>query len=212
MTRFFRCAALVLGAGLAGLGARGAAEEAKPAETQPRHGFRVAQPEFPALPGYYMLRMDNVQKELELAPAQIEKLKELGRKYNEEMRADQEAWKDWQKMTPEDRAAKVAEQREKYTKRAADLRKAVEAVLLPQQVKALKDINLRTSGPWALGNPRTQDSLGLSEDQKQRLQEIRQKMFDDVQEVQKKSFEKSLEVLTPEQREKLKEEVQKRGY
>ena len=37
-------------------------------------------------------------------------------------------------------------------------------------------------------------------------------MFEQYQEIQKKSFEKSMSVLTPEQREKLKEQIQKSGY
>lgn len=213
MIRLSRYVVALLCAGLVCPTAWAPAEEARPkGADQPRHGYRTSQPELPALPGFYMLRMENVQKELELSQEQIEKLKELGKKYYEDVRADQDAWKNWQQMTPEERAAKTAEQREKYVKRSQDLRKSVEKVLLPHQIKALKEVNLRTSGPWALTNSRTLEVLGVSEEQKQKLQEIRQKMFEDVQEVQKKSFEKALEVLTPEQREQLKEQIQKQGY
>ncbi len=213
MTRLARYLAPVVCAGLLGASAWTWAEEARPrVGEQPRHGYRMAQPEFPALPGFYMLRMESVQKELELTPEQIEKLKELGKKYYEDVRADQEVWKNWQQMSQEERSAKAAEQREKYVKRTEDLRQRVEKVLLAHQVKALKEINLRAAGPFALTNPRTLENLGVSDEQKQKLQDIRQKMFEELQEVQKKAFQEALEVLSPEQREKLKEQVQKQGY
>ncbi len=212
----FRPAALAACVGIVLVGGRAWGEEAqariKVRAGQPRHGYRVAQPDFPALPGFYMLRMENVQKELELAPEQIEKLKTLGREYYDDLRADREAWKDWQQMTPEERSAKAAEQREKYRKRTDTLRDQVEEVLLPGQLESLREISFRAAGPGALANPRTLEELGVTEEQRGQLDQIRQEMFEQLQEIQKKAFARSLEVLTPEQREKLRERVQKRPY
>jgi Spy/CpxP family protein refolding chaperone len=206
---------LVAAAAVAAAGWSASAEGPKkvePSPGQPKYGFRLAESGIPALPGFNMLRMENVQKELGLVPEQIQKLKDLGTKYYEDMKADQDVWKNWQKMTPDERTAKSAEMREKYKKRTEELRKSIEKVLLPNQLSALREVNLRAAGPGALANPRTLDALGVSDEQKQKLQQIRQEMFEQYQEVQKKSFEKSMSVLTPEQRERLKEQVQKSGY
>ncbi|MCS7305794.1 MAG: hypothetical protein NZ602_11900 [Thermoguttaceae bacterium] len=177
---------------------------------QPRHGFRLAQPELLPLPGYYMLGMENVQKELNLTPDQLAQLAELSKSYTEQLRADQEIWKDWQKMTPEQQSAKAAEYRQRYSQRLQQIRQQVEKILLPDQLKTLHQIILRTHGLWVLYHAQTQESLGLTPEQKQLLAEIRQKMFDEIQEVQKRAFEKAYQVLQPSQQEKLLQEVQKR--
>ena len=181
-------------------------------ELQPRHGFRVAQPELLPLPGWYMLRMENVQKELNLTPEQLARLTELSKAYSEQIRADQEIWKNWQQMTPEQRSAKAAEQRQRHTQRLQQVREQVEKILLPHQLHALQQIMLRTHGLWVLYHPHTQEHLELTTEQKQQLAEIRQKMFDEIQEVQRKAFEKAYAVLQKEQQEKLLEEVQKRTH
>ena len=180
------------------------------ADGQPRH--RVMHSQMPALPGYYMLRMEHVQKELELLPDQIEKLKELGKQYYEQMRADQGMWKNWRDMTPEQRTVKTAEMREKYKQRAEELRKNIEKVLLPHQIRTLKKINFRAAGPSALASARTLEKLKVTEEQKQQLQKIRQEMIEEYRQLQKKAFERSLKILTPEQREALQRQIQSRGY
>jgi Spy/CpxP family protein refolding chaperone len=175
-------------------------------------GSVLAFSDMPALPGYYLLRMEHVQKELNLTREQVEKLKELGRKYYEQIRGDQDVWKNWRQMTPEERSTKAAELREKYKKRAEDLRKKIEKVLLPQQIQALKEINFRAAGPSALANPRILDSLGVSDQQKEKLESIRQEMLAKYQELQTKAFDRALKVLTPEQCRKLKVQLLNRGY
>lgn len=177
-----------------------------------RPRYRLIHSQMPALPGYYLLRMEHVQKELELTTDQIEKLEALGKQYHEQMRADQGVWKDWRKMTPEQRTAKSAELREKYKQRAAELRKNIEKVLSVQQIAAIKEINFRSTGPSALANPRTLEKLQVSDEQREKLKEIRQRMLDQYRQLQKKAFEESLQVLTKEQREQLKERIQSRGY
>jgi len=187
-------------------------EQNQTQELQPRHGFRVAQPELLPLPGFYMLRMENVQKELNLTLEQLAQLTELSKAYSEQVRADQEIWKNWQQMTPEERSAKAAEQRQRHAQRVQQVREQVEKILQPQQLQTLQQIILRTHGFWVLYHPQAQENLGLTPEQKQQLAEIRQKMFDEIQEVQRKAFEKAYAVLQKEQQEKLLEEVQKRTH
>ncbi len=213
MGRSFRYGVGCLAAAAVLTMASAAHAQAKPSAaqaSQPR--YRMIHSQMPSLPGYYMLRMEHVQKELDLVPEQLKKLEELGKQYYADMRADQGAWKNWREMTPEKRTARSAELQEKYKKRAASLRDSIERVLLPHQIKLMKEINFRATGPSALANPRTLDKLQVTDQQKDELQKIRQEMLEKYQELQKKTFEKSLDVLTEKQRENLKEQIQTRGY
>lgn len=166
----------------------------------------------PSVPGYYQLGMPNVQKELELVPEQIEKLKELGKKYYEEARADQNVWKDWQKMTPDERKAKSAEVREKYKKRAEAMKAEVEKILLPHQLDKLKQIDFRRRAPYALQSPSTLKKLGINDQQQEKLKQIREKLVEEYQQMQKKALDDALKVLTPEQKKQLEEQLSTRGY
>ncbi len=177
-----------------------------------RQAPRAVQPQIPSLPGFWQLRMKNVQEELEIVPEQIEELKALGKDYYEQMRAQQADWSNFAKMTQEQRQAKYNQLKEKREAQADEIRKKIEKVLLPHQLKALQDINLRAVGASMLAQPRIAKSLSLSDDQKGKLQQLRQELMEEYQQLRKKSFEKTLQVLTPEQREKLKEQIQNRGY
>ena len=170
------------------------------------------QPQFPSLPGFWQLRMEHVQKDLELVPEQIEKLKQIGKKYYEEMRAQRGDYQNWGKLTPEERQVKYKEMQEKRKKQAAAIREEVKKVLLPHQLKAIQDINFRSVGPSMLSQPRTAEALGISQEQKAKIAEVRKEMMENYRQMQKESFEKILGLLTPEQREKLKEQIQHRGY
>lgn len=163
---------------------------------------RDARAQYPAIPGFYMLRQEYVQKELDLADEQKQKLQELGKKYYEDIRRD---WTGLRDLSAEQRKAKYAEIREENQKRTEALRKEMEKVLSPQQLDALKQINLRSRGPYALQNPRILDQMGVTAQQKEGLRKLREEYQERTRQLQKESFEKCLEVLTPEQRKQFEE-------
>lgn len=163
---------------------------------------RSAMAQIPAVPGYYMLRMQHVQDQLELTDEQLATLKELGKKYYEGMRRD---WSGFKDLSAEERQAKYAEIREKNRKLAEDVRKQVEDVLVPHQIDQLKKINFQSRGPYVLQNPRLLDQIKVSEEQKAELAKIREALQAKLREVQQESFEKALEVLTAEQRKALED-------
>ena len=179
---------------------------------QPARTYALGQAGMGYVPGYHQLATPAAQEELELVPEQIEKLKEIGKKYREQMQADRNVWKDWQKMTAEERKAKSAEIREKYKKRAENAKAEMEKVLLPHQIKMLAEMNFRTRAPYSLRNPKTLEQIGVTDEQKEKLKTIREKLMQQYQELQKKSLQETLDVLTPEQKEKLKEQIKTRGY
>jgi len=154
------------------------------------------------LPGFWMLAQENVQKELELSAEQKEKLLAIAKKSQEQSRQD---WAEVAKLPREEQAQAMNELREKTAKRSAEVRKEVEAVLLPKQLERLKEIRFRLQAPAMLQNPRTLEQLGLTDQQKQDLRQLREELQKKMQELQKENTEKALKVLSPEQIEKLKE-------
>jgi Spy/CpxP family protein refolding chaperone len=171
--------------------------------------MHAVQPQFPPVAGLWQLQNEAAQKELELVPDQVEKLKALGKKYYEDARADAGIWGDYRSLTPEQQKAKYAEYQEKAKKRMADLRAEVDKILLPHQVSALKEINLRQTGGYMLMNPRTVETLGITEQQKAQIQKARDEMQEKSKQLQKEFMDKLMQVLTPEQKEKLKDQTMK---
>ncbi len=170
------------------------------------------QPQVPYVPGYWQLSQPNIQKEIELSDAQLEQLKALGKKYAEAQREDYKGYGDWSKMTQEERTAKYKEITDRMKKRTDDVRAEIEKVLLPHQIKALRDIAFRTYSQYMIYQPRILEAVGVTEAQKAQLQKLRDEFTEKTKQLQKEMTEKQLEVFTPEQREKLKEQVLKMGY
>lgn len=159
--------------------------------------------------GMWLLRMDQVQKELELVGEQKDKLIKIAENTASKMR---ELYSGLRDLSAEDRAARFAELREKTTKLTEDARKQVDEVLLPNQRDRLKQIGLqmrlRGSTSAALANKALTDALNLTDEQIEKLrqteQEANEELTKKTEELRKEVHEKVLSVLTPEQREKLK--------
>ena len=176
--------------------AGGAAEEGEQTNLPAPRRFGAT---YLSLPGFWELRTENVQEELELRDEQKNELRKIGREYYEQTRRD---WAGVRDLPAEERKKKYGEIRQKNLERMKEIRKQVEAVLSPEQLDRLKQINLRTR---VLQNPRIFEGLGISDVQQRRLREIRKQMQDKIRELQQETLEKTLDVLTPEQRKKLEE-------
>ncbi len=183
----------------------GTLSEGRPSE----EGKQVAQPaarrseaSYLSLPGFWELRTEGVQKELELTDQQKDKLRAIGQEYYEQTRRD---WTGFRGMSAGERKKKYAEIRQKNVERMKEIRKQVEKVLSPGQLERLKQINLRTRGAAALANPRVLSQLEVTESQKQRLRQIREQLQERIRKLQQETLEKTLGVLTSEQRKKLED-------
>jgi len=167
------------------------------------------------LPGYYLLQQEYVQKELELVPEQKKRLEEIAKKVYEDMQEDQKQWARYREMTPEEQREFFTKMRQRYQKRADDAKAEVEKVLLPHQLELLKKIEERQRLGAYLNWPQMLERLGLSEEQKKKIADIRNQSQQKSKELQQKLMEvyqesqaKILDVLTAEQR-KLLEELSK---
>jgi Spy/CpxP family protein refolding chaperone len=151
------------------------------------------------LPGFLELPAEDVQEELGLTGEQREKLGAIGREFYEQVRRD---WAESRSIPTEERR-KGRELTRKQ--RMTEIRRQIEEVLTPEQVERLKQINLRARQAAALADAAVLDELDLSEAQERMLLQIRDQMEQKTRRIEQESFEKTLEVLTPQQRSRLGE-------
>ncbi len=106
-----------------------------------------------------------VHRELKVTDDQASKLEVFAKKYLEKQREELAKISD----SPEDRRQKMAE-----VNRTLDefLRKGLEEILSPPQIKRFNQIRLQLSGAVALQNPAVREGLKLSEGQKTQIDGI----------------------------------------
>ncbi len=75
----------------------------------------------------------------------------------------------------------------------------------PDQLATLRRLNLQFRAPYLLKSPRTLQQIRATDDQKEKIRKLQKKLQESIRRLQKKSLKRTLEVLTPEQREQLKE-------
>lgn len=183
--------------------------QSRPAETAGALGGGGGAPWYD-VPGYGPLALASVQKELGLSDAQKEKLRNIAQAYRKDI---QEGWRQqWEKirhLTPAEQQKYWAQQRETLARRGkeriAAVRKEVEAVLTPQQLEQLREIDFRNRAAAMLQNPRTLDRLAATGEQKERLRKLREALQEKIYQLQRQSFEESFQVLTPQQQQKLRQ-------
>ena len=171
----------------------------------------------PVLGGYedptMLLRMPQVQEELDLSDEQKAKLKEIEEGVRKQTR---EQWSGLRDLSPEQRQAKYAELRQKMAERVEKTRKKVEAVLLPHQQKRLQQIGIQLRMRWRglsgiAGDAKIAKQLDLTAEQKEKLQKIaaetRKKLQDLPREIMEEGRQNAMDVLTPQQKRKLEEAI-----
>lgn len=170
---------------------------------QPREGM------FYLPPPYWNLSRPEIQKEMELLPEQLEKLKQLSKRYWEQQQELQKGI-NWGSLTPEERTAKWKEVSERMKQQQQEARHEIEQILIPAQIAALRDIQFRQFAvSYLTGAPQIMEKIGLSEQQKAQLTKLREEFQEKQMQLTRELAEKQMNVLTPEQKEKLKDEIQK---
>jgi hypothetical protein len=162
------------------------------------------------LPVYWILGRKDVREEIGLSPEQTQKLRDLSRKHLEGNKPllDTGAWA---KMSPEERRKKSEEIAAENKKRLDTLRKEIEGVLTPDQFLKLENVDLRLQASQLLLYTQVGEKLGLSEPQKDQLRKNREELAKKIaavqyqlRQLQEQAGKAALEVLTPEQVDKLK--------
>ena len=162
-----------------------------------------------------LLRMESVQNEIELVDDQLEEIEGLQEEMWQEM---QESMRGLRDLPMEERREQFAELRGQMEEKQADYEKQIEDVLLPMQVKRLKELHLqsrsRRSGNGAVGilqNDEMLEELGIDEEQKKKLEEkieeVRKEVEKKIKEIRKEAEDDILSVLTSEQRKMFREKI-----
>jgi hypothetical protein len=161
-----------------------------------------------------LVNMPTVQKELEIVDDQKTKITEQLTKMRSSM---MEIFSGMQDVDPEQRQAKMEEIGKKMQAQQDDVRKAIEKILLPNQVKRLKEIALQMAGTQAINDKQIQDELKLTSEQKDKIKKIGedstkkiralfeeggdpQDSFPKMQDMRKDTEKQTLNVLTDAQK------------
>lgn len=156
-----------------------------------------------------LLMRDDVRKELEIVDDQVEKIRALSDEMREQMRDLYSGLRD---LSQEERQAKFTELREKSAELQKELSAKVDDVLLPQQRDRLKQIGLqmqmRYRGTSGLLTDQLAEDLNITDKQKEELrakaEEVRKSLEEQIAKARAEARDELLEVLTQEQRDKLK--------
>lgn len=224
MSRVARCVAVALV--VLGMCSVVVGQDAEKGGRRPGTGFRMGGMggfgASPAMMWGQLLRVEKVQKELELVSEQKEKLKEIAEKAAARMRDSGAVFSKLRDASEEERKAAMTEFGNKARAQAEQLKKDLEEVLLPHQLDRLKQIALQVRGLGALADKEVQDTLGITEQQKEKMKAIGESMMEKfrgtmgrpadenerqarrekMQEARKEYEAKTLDVLTAEQKEK----------
>jgi Spy/CpxP family protein refolding chaperone len=156
-----------------------------------------------------LLRAEPVQKELELLDDQLTKIDAIAQEGRGQRGG---GGGNFQNLSDEERA----KLREEAAKRTAETNKKVDAVLLDHQKKRLQEIWLQAAGTGALNDAEVAKELAITEDQKTKLADASREAAAAMREafqggdfnaekmaqLRKESTEKTLAVLTSEQKDK----------
>jgi len=182
--------------------------------------------------GIGLLRSEQVQQELKLTEDQKSKLQKLGEKMRDEFR---ERFSGMEGLSREERQKKMEEMREQMQKEGAEraeaLKKQLAEILKPEQMKRMRQIELQQAGPAALAQPVVAEAVGLTDEQKEKIQEIQRESQEEMRklwqsaregdseerggrmeqlrekgrELREKAEKKAMSLLKPEQKKKLGE-------
>ncbi len=162
------------------------------------------------VPGYAILSLLSVQKELGLSQQQKQELLDIASQYRKEIqRSWRQQWEIIRHLSPAEQQKHWAAQRDTLARRGqeriAAFRKKVEAVLTPQQLQRLKEIDFRIRAAAMLDNPATLDRLDATPEQREQLRKLREELQEKIYQLQRQTFEESFQLLSPQQQEKLRE-------
>jgi Spy/CpxP family protein refolding chaperone len=161
-----------------------------------------------------LLKVKEVQKDLQLTDAQRETLDKFATDMQSQVRTQFEGLRD---LSQEERQAKMAELRTKMQDREKEVQKKLDEVLNTQQRERLAQIELQARRVSMFAQKEVAEGLELTDEQKQKLTDLVEKIRTEMRDARNadeetraklkkmvdESMDKAKEILTSEQREKL---------
>jgi Spy/CpxP family protein refolding chaperone len=153
------------------------------------------------VPGYPMLGESPVRKRLGLSAEQEKQLHVV--------MADSAAKKE---KARQERFSRTAQPSQSPPDSEADAKKQVEAILTPQQLTMLNEINFRRQVALALGYPEKRKTVGITAQQAADFQRLDKEAHEQLYRIDRKMLGQAMQILTPHQRQQLQEEVDRRMH
>jgi Spy/CpxP family protein refolding chaperone len=159
-----------------------------------------------------LIQQQEVQREVELTEDQEAELQALGESIRDQMRDEMRPmFEGMRDLSDEERQTRFEEARARMEEIGKEAETKMQSVLLPHQFERLKQIDLQSrlqrGGAAALTQGELADTLGLSESQREQLQEKTEEVQKDLEakisQLRIDARNQVLEVLTTEQRAKL---------
>lgn len=144
--------------------------------------------------GTRLLRIEMIQKELELDEDQVKEIDDLvnGRRKNEEKKEDETEEKEerpnFRDMSDEQRRAYFDKRRKASDDRRSAEEEAIEEILLPHQVRRLEQVKVQLMGTQALADADIQKKVGLDEKTQERIKKISEERMQEMRDVMRDVF------------------------
>jgi hypothetical protein len=196
MSRHFFCtlvAAFVLGAM--------ASARAQPPRNPPP---APSSGKFLAIPGLAPLSMEGVLREIAITPEQKLKLKAVSDGYAAQV---QQLEKSFRGFSPEEQKARAKDLGEQIAQFARSAQRKAEAILTPRQLQSVQKIAFQLSAGAALVDPALQEKIGLTAEQRRRLNLVYDQAAEKVQQLQRDTAERVMQLLDDEEAAELKKQL-----
>jgi hypothetical protein len=162
----------------------------------------------PAASAYAVIWQPECQQKIGLTTEQKKALREMNERRSAESRENFERNK---ALPPEELKAKAAEIQQRRQNFENDIRKEIEKVLTPEQLRALKEYAFPLYAIGLMQTPRIRQVLGFTPEQEENLSRLRKERWRRIQLENMKLAEKVWNLFTEEQQAELPELVKRQG-
>jgi hypothetical protein len=123
-----------------------------------------------------LLDTPEVRKEIGLSEEQAQKVSDLQRETLDKLREGGGNRGDFQNLSPEERAKRVAEIQNKAEAVHKGSEEKLAKIVDEKQLARLRQLRLQREGTMALGRPEVAQELGLTDEQQEKVKKIRQEI------------------------------------
>ena len=159
---------------------------------------------FLVIPGLAPLSMEGVQHDIGLTPDQKQQLKAVSVAY---LASRQQLDKSFEELSPEEQHKQGKSFGEQAAQIAHNAQRKAQAILTPQQSQMVEKIAFQLSAAGALADPVLQEKLGLSPEQRQRLNAVYEQAAEKMQRLQRDTASQVMQLLDDDQAAELKKQI-----
>jgi hypothetical protein len=165
----------------------------------------AAASKFLTIPGLFPLSLTGVQREIALTAGQKQQLKAVSDGY---LAAMQQLGGNFDRLEPEEKQKQGKDFNTQAAQTARDAQRKAETILSPLQLQAVQKIAFELSATRSLADPKVQEKIGLSAEQRQHLSQIFEQAGEKMQQLQRDTAQQTMRVLDEGQAATLKEQLE----